>query len=140
MKKEAMITAKANENQMKELTQLLADRVIMDEAGATASNSGTHASTYNNTAMVHTAGFSYSDQVPRYDIGRTRETPFDPRSKKDAYYKFDGTQEKRLGSHRPISLEVGDSAWSLTYKPPSHGGKSEVKNFFDKSHLSVAGI
>jgi hypothetical protein len=44
--------------------------------------------------------------VPRYDIGRTRETPFDPRSKKDAYYKFDGTQEKRLGCHRPISLEV----------------------------------
>jgi uncharacterized membrane protein len=39
----------------------------MDSADATASQSGTHASTYNNTAMVHTTGFSYSDQG--MDIG-----------------------------------------------------------------------
>lgn len=131
MRKEAYITEKANEGNLKELNAMLTA-----ELAATAIVPA-HSATYGNTA-VHSTGFSYSDQVPRYDIGRTRETPFDPRSKKDAYYKFDGTQEKRLGTHRPISMEVGDSAWSLTYKPPSHGGKSEVKNFFDKSHLSVS--
>jgi hypothetical protein len=46
----------------------------------------------------------------------------------------------RISIHIYIYIKVGDSAWSLTYKPPSHGGKSEVKNFFDKSHLSVSGI
>ena len=131
MRKEAFITEKANENNLDELSKILQDR--LENTLPVAANTVT-----NTNTIIHSPGFSYSDQVPRYDIGRTRETPFDPRSKKDAYYKFDGTQPKRLGTHRPVSMEVGDAAWTLTYKPPSHGGKSEVKNFFDKSHLSVS--
>ena len=127
MRKEALITARANGNNLELLDTL------NEKLESTMPNQ-----TMGPNTMVHSAGFSYSQQVPRYDIGRTRETPFDPRAKKDAFYKFDGTQEKRLGTHRPVSMEVGDSAWALTYKPPSHGGKSEVKNFFDKSHLSVS--
>lgn len=38
---------------------------------------------------------------------------------------------------KPASYEIGNCAWETPYKPPSHGGKSEVKNFFDKSHLNV---
>jgi hypothetical protein len=38
---------------------------------------------------------------------------------------------------KPVSYDIGNYAWETPYKPPSHGGKSEVKNFFDKSHLNV---
>lgn len=81
--------------------------------------------------------FNYSSQVPQFDIGRSRVTEFDPKSSKDTYYKFSNEREKRYGSFRPISLDIGDGAWETEYKPPNHGGKSEVKNFNDKSHLSV---
>lgn len=40
-------------------------------------------------------------------------------------------------SPKPVSYDVGGLAWETQYKPPSHGGKSEVRNFFDKSHLNV---
>lgn len=137
MRKEALINAKINENNLRDLEKMHEDR-LADTSSASPFSSTSGNMDVNTNTMVHTAGFSYSNQVPRYDIGRTRVTPFDPKSKKDAYYKFDGTQEKRLGNHKPISTEVGDAAWTLTYKPPNHGGKSEVKNFFDKSHLSVS--
>jgi hypothetical protein len=90
--------------------------------------------------MTHTHGTmdcTYGEQVPQYDIGRTRVTPFNPNATKDAYYRFDTTKERRLGPYRPVSHDVGESSWEIHYKPPQHGGKSEVKNFFDKSHLSV---
>lgn len=127
MRKEALNTAKSSEKSMQMIEKLDSTAQIPPM------NTG-----FINTAALHSPGFCYSQRIPHYDIGRTRETPFDPRSKKDAFYKFDGTQEKRLGLHRPASMEIGSSAWTMTYKPPSHGGKSEVKNFFDKSHLSVS--
>ncbi len=121
--KEQQVMVKTTENNMKELTRILESR-LHDTSSETKSPS-------------KTTGFNYDDNCPQYDIGRTKVTPFDPRSKTDSFYKFDGDTGKRLGTHRPISMEVGDNAWGLTYKPPSHGGKSEVKNFFDKSHLTV---
>lgn len=85
----------------------------------------------------HPLNQTYSSFVPQYDIGRTRTTAFDPKSIKDTYYKFDTNFDKRLGSSQPQSFTVGECAWDLTYKPPTHGARSEVKNFFDKSHLRV---
>lgn len=126
MRKEALNTAKSSEKSLQ----------LIEKFEGTAQSSMNF--TVSSNTMVHSPGFSYSQRVTGYDIGRTRETPFDPRSKKDTFYKFDSTQEKRLGMHRPASMEIGSSAWAMTYKPPSHGGKSEVKNFFDKSHLSVS--
>ena len=119
--KEQEIMAKTTGNNLKELTRILEQRLTETEAAK----------------PTKTTGFNYDDKGPQYDIGRTKVTPFDPRSKTDSFYKFDGENGKRLGTHRPVSMEVGDDAWSLTYKPPAHGGKSEVKHFFDKSHLSV---
>ncbi len=80
---------------------------------------------------------NYAESVPQFDIGRSRVTEFDPKSIKDTYYKFDNDHGKRLGMYRPVSCEVGLSAWNMKYQPPSHGGKSEVSKFFDKSHLSI---
>ena len=85
----------------------------------------------------HPLNTSYSSFVPQYDIGRTRVTPFDPKSIKDTYYKFDTNYDKRCGNNAPVSATIGECAWDLTYRPPKFAGKSEVRNFFDKSHLKV---
>lgn len=73
----------------------------------------------------------------QYDIGRSLVTEFDPKLSRDSYYKFSPEQDKRFGVSLPVSTDVGDAAWSITYKPPTHGGRSEVKNFLDKSHIKV---
>ena len=84
------------------------------------------------------AGKDYAEKVPQYDIGRERITPFDSKSSKDTYYKFDDKNGKNCGMHRCVSADVGKSAWDQKYQPPKHGGRSEVQNFFDKSHLTVS--
>ena len=63
----------------------------------------------------------------------------DPREGKApySYYKFDNSTGKNYGMYRPVSADVGNSAWEQKYQPPKHGGRSEVQNFFDKSHLTV---
>jgi hypothetical protein len=81
----------------------------------------------------------YGTRVRQFDIGRTRITPFDPKSTKDTFYKFGNTEQKRFGeTPKPASTEVGGAAWEVTYKPPTYGGRSEVKNFYDKSHLNTS--
>jgi hypothetical protein len=71
-------------------------------------------------------------------LGRTRNTEFDPKAIKDNFYRYDGEHGRDYGTmNKPVNCDIGESAWSVTYKPPSHGGKSEVRNFYDKSHLNV---
>lgn len=108
------------------LTQLLATRAMEAET--------------KHPQTVGVGTFSYSNRCAQYDIGRNRTTMFDPKSSKDTYYKFDSDRDKRFGEtgNRPMSYDFGATAWDVTYKPPNFGGKSETKNFFDKSHLGVA--
>jgi len=124
MKKEKFIASQGSAKMKDALTALIQareDQVNLDTAALSASGK-----------------FSYSTQVPQYDIGRSRITEFNPKASKDKYYKFDDERPKRFGmTNKPVSYEVGNSAWDVAYKPPSHGGKSEVKNFSDKSHLNV---
>lgn len=91
----------------------------------------------NLNATNDSVNFSYDSSVPLFDIGRTRVTQFDPKASKDTFYRFQSEREKRLGSTKPVSYTIGEGSWTVTYKPPQHGGKSEVKNFFDRSHLTV---
>lgn len=98
----------------------------------------TSSSNGESTRPFTTGSFNYSQTGAQYDIGRTRVTPFDPKSSKDSYYKFKDDTPKRFGEFvKPVSTDLGSTAWDVEYKPPSFGGKSLVKNFFDKSHLSV---
>lgn len=90
--------------------------------------------------MPQYPGKDFADQVPQYDLGRERVTEFDPKAGRDTYYKFNHEHGKKLGMYRPVSVEVGCNAWSVTYRPPANGGKSEVSKFFDKSHLIVGQI
>jgi hypothetical protein len=77
------------------------------------------------------------EKVAQFDIGRSRVTPFDAKSVKDTYYKFDGEKGKRMGMYKPVSTELGSAAWTTKYSAPSHGGRSEVSKFYDQSHLTT---
>ena len=137
IKQEGEILRETTERNIEELTRILDDRLKTANDSIASHESSMRSPGSTGTLSPSRTGFSYSDSVPQYDIGRTRVTPFDPKSKSDTFYKFEDIQAKRLGTYRPVSLDVGDGAWNIVYKPPSHRGKSEVKNFFDKSHLSV---
>lgn len=120
--KESVVTAKGSEKLQETLSKIMSERAQTTGSMSLSSSSS--------------SGFNYSSSVPQYDIGRTRVTPFDPKSIKDTYYKFSGG-ERRLGDYRPTSSEFGDGAWDIQYKPPQFGGRSETKNFLDKSHLNT---
>lgn len=77
------------------------------------------------------------EKVAQYDIGRSRVTPFNAKSGKDSYYKFDSENGKRMGMYKPVSTQYGGSAWTTKYQSPAYGGRSEVSQFFDNSHLTV---
>eukprot|EP01038_Epipyxis_sp_PR26KG_P008343 gene8343-11287_t len=126
LRKEKELLAQNSEKIKEDLTRLLAQRAM--------------SITKDTLALSQSSGFSYSQKVPQYDIGRTRVTEFDPKSTKDHFYKFDDERPKRFGEtgNQPVSYQVGAAAWEVGYKPPAHGGKSETRNFYDKSHLNVA--
>lgn len=71
-----------------------------------------------------------------YDIGRSLVTPFDPKSSRDTYYKFEAGA-RSVGAFQPVSSDIGSTAWDVHYHPPEHGPKSYVKNFYDKGHISL---
>jgi len=77
-----------------------------------------------------------------YDVGRTIHTNFDPRNTRDQFYsmKHGYTHDKRMGSTRTASQEIGDSAWDYKYQKPEFSAPSQVKNFFDQSHLGSPGL
>ena len=45
--------------------------------------------------------------------------------------------QKRMGDNRTASQDIGDGAWQHKYEKPEFSAPSQVKNFFDKSHLEV---
>lgn len=129
IRKETLLMNQNRDQMEARLTQLLATKALQTSKFADTANS--RSGTMGDT-------FDYSNKVSQYDIGRNRVTPFDPKSIKDTYYKFSDERPKRFGdSTKPVSTDLGSSAWDVHYQPPSHGGKSLVKNFFDKSHLGV---
>ncbi|RYG68299.1 hypothetical protein EON64_05480 [archaeon] len=105
------------------LTKLLAERATMDFATQTR---------YTNTLS------GGPKRIRQYDIGRTQVTDFNPKATRDKFYRFDEEHGRYFGDlAQPISCEVGAAAWETQYRPPAFGGKGEVKNFFDKSHLQT---
>eukprot|EP01034_Spumella_vulgaris_P026753 gene26753-33381_t len=90
--------------------------------------------------MEKTSGLSATSSklalIAQYDIGRSSVTDFNPKASRDTFYTFDAEKGKHLGDiHTPVSFNIGECAWNTKYKPPAYGGKSEVRNFYDKSHL-----
>jgi len=126
IKKEKFMMLQHSGEVKEKLTALLAERTMREQELG------------DRTRGDFESTFSYNNRVAQYDIGRERITAFNPKSNKDTYYNFDNERPKRFGDvPKPVSYNIGDNAWDVTYKPPSNGGKSEVKNFFDKSHLNT---
>ena len=80
-----------------------------------------------------------------YDIGRGKTTQFDPKAKKDAYYKakekYSLERPINLGPYMTASRDIGAAAWSVAKKRPTpKGAVSGVKDFFDNSHLEIEGF
>ena len=118
LKKEALSSRKTMEDNTKKLEELMASR----------------------TTKGPETTSKYAEQVPAYDIGRTRINEYSQKLKKDSYYRPEiNGPSKFLGPYMPTSLDCGWDPWNYEYKPPSHGGDAanSVKNFYDKSHLKV---
>jgi len=86
-----------------------------------------------------------------YDIGRTQVTPYCPKNAHDCFYsipkhamvdpKLKGKDPlRRLGSHRPMSMEIGDMAWNHSYTKPEFGQPHFVDKFYDRGHLECKGL
>jgi len=83
-----------------------------------------------------------------YDIGRSQNTEFDPKSSVDTFYnaimcKSRERPEKRMGSgYWSASQCVGAGTKGLDHNQikPKFGHVKETKTFFDKSHLGESPI
>lgn len=125
LRKEKELNAESSEVIQMKLTKMLSERDTL----RASIKSGT---------LDDMAQSKYSQKIHQYDVGRNRLTDFNPRSTKDTFYHFDSEHGRYVGDGpKPISYEIGDNAWSVHYRPPQHGGKSEVRNFYDKSHLGT---
>ena len=45
-----------------------------------------------------------------------------------------------MGNFRTASSDIGDAAWSHTYTKPEFSAPSQVKNFYDCSHIDVGDV
>jgi len=126
-----LLSAESPEVLQDKLDQLLAERDLLNSSLSSTSGSKGLSDSMRKTFR--------DDQLHQYDIGRHRVTEFNPKTTKDHFYRYDYDNGKEFGTTtgKPASNDFGQTAWSVHYKPPQHGGKSEVKNFYDRSHLNV---
>ena len=77
-----------------------------------------------------------------YDIGRSRETQFDPKTKKDCFYNAYQARkrEMRRGGYRSMSQDIGDGAWDLQQKRETFGRSHATAAFYSKSHIECGDI
>jgi len=82
-----------------------------------------------------------------YDIGRTHETAFDPKSSRDTFYnrlqcKSRWRADRRTGGYHLSSAEIGEGVPELDHGKckPTHGHQKATKYFFDRSHLGESAI
>ena len=67
-----------------------------------------------------------------YDIGKTRETPFNPKVSRDAFY--DGRMTRR-GPYRTASQDVGDHSFSSIKQEERFGKNHSTNAFYSKGHI-----
>lgn len=77
-----------------------------------------------------------------YDIGRSQETAFDPKSSRDTFYnalmcKSRNRPPRRTGGAYISSMDCGAGVQGLDHGAckPTHGHQRATKTFFDRSHL-----
>lgn len=76
-----------------------------------------------------TVDFPYNKKIHIYDLGRTLVTEFNPKAKRDQYYKPATDREKVYGAFRPQSAEIGRFSADPSYYKRSQSasqGRSTV--------------
>jgi len=76
-----------------------------------------------------------------YDVGRSRETKFDPKMHRDKFYNTHTAhkREMRRGGYRTASQDIGNGAWAV--QRVEHFGRSHAtRAFYTQSHLEVQDI
>eukprot|EP00903_Cladosiphon_okamuranus_P010842 g10243.t1 len=74
-----------------------------------------------------------------YDVGRSLQNEFNPHRKHDSFYDFQTAKGKRMGPYRTMAMDIGNEAWDHRPTAPEFGPIGHIKNFYDRSHLAVAG-
>ena len=76
-----------------------------------------------------------------YDIGRSRETNFDPHEHSDRFFNVYEARkrEKRRGTHRTASQDIGEGAWAVKHGPVN-GRSQATKSFLTRGHIEVHDI
>ena len=74
-----------------------------------------------------------------YDIGRSRDTQFDPKQARDKFYntKTARAREMRRGGSRTASQEIGDGVWAQKNESQIHGRSHATRSFYSNGHLEV---
>lgn len=76
-----------------------------------------------------------------YDIGKSRETPFDARLARDAFYNplHARQREPRYGPYRTSSADIGHGAWKAP--PVEHHAKAHAtRTFYTHGHFQIGDI
>ena len=102
---------------------------------------------YLETIKKETLSRTQSDEerVYQFDIGRSRVTEFDPKQKKDTFYKTSGNRslsrsgrpESSSFGFRPMSADWGKDVEKIEYHSPEFGGHSATAHFYDNSHIRL---
>jgi len=77
-----------------------------------------------------------------YDIGRSRNTNFDPHMHADRFYNTHEARkrEKRRGQQRTASMDIGDGVWAVKPVPTTHARSHSTRAFYNRGHIEVHDI
>ena len=79
-----------------------------------------------------------------YDIGRSRNTPFDPHMHADRFYNTHQarSREKRRGANRTASMDIGEGAWQIssTAQQSTHARSHATRTFYNRGHIEINDI
>lgn len=76
-----------------------------------------------------------------YDIGRSRNTEFDPHMTSDRFYNTHEARkrEKRRGNQRTASQDVGSGAWAIK-AVTGHGRSHATRTFYNRGHIEIRDV
>ena len=77
-----------------------------------------------------------------YDIGKTRETPFDPALPRDRFYNTSIARRRpmRRGPYRTMSQEIGDQVTNHSFADAIRTKCHATRNFYSRGHIEIGDL
>eukprot|EP00752_Nemacystus_decipiens_P016253 g14533.t1 len=135
--KRGEFTAAIRTEQYREM--LRQEQRLMDAARDTKAEQETVARAKVKHASTRTFVEGKEEIKYLYDVGRKLQNDFNPYRKHDSFYDFHKEKGKRMGPYRTMAMDIGNLAWDHRPTAPEFGPIGHIKNFYDRSHLAVAG-